>query len=95
MNTLQNYRDRLESCGFSDAESLRIVKDFLKEYHRETELVEFIEQQEKDRFYVDRVQPEPNRQACRGLCGTGGCKGAGCGVGNCVCHDNQRRLCNG
>ena len=69
MNTTQNYVNRLKSCGFSDADALRLTRDFIKEYHGEKELVEFIEQQEKDNLKnVGEVQCKSNCKQCGGLC---------------------------
>ena len=76
MESMKIYRDRLKSCGFSDADALRITKDFLKTYYRDQELLEFIKDKEKDNFNVDKLQQQSGQCPCGGLCSTCSCKGA-------------------
>ena len=70
MNNARSYVDRLVSVGIADAEALRIVKDFLKNYYGTKELIEFIEEKEKEN--VDKVQCKSHCKQCGGLCHKGG-----------------------
>ena len=73
MNRTEHYTGRLKSCGWADAEALRIVKAFLKDFG-EAELKEFVETTEKELKNVGILQPEPHCCACGGLCNKGCCK---------------------
>ena len=66
MDIVRNSVDRLVSCGIADAEAWSIVKDFLKNYYGSKELIEFIEEKEKEN--VDKVQQQSGGHECRGLC---------------------------
>lgn len=48
MDIVRNSVDRLVSLGFSDADAWRIVTDFLRNYYGSKELIEFIEEKEKE-----------------------------------------------
>ena len=48
MDIVRNSVDRLVSLGIADAEAWRIVKDFMKNYYGTKELIEFIEEKEKE-----------------------------------------------
>lgn len=52
MNTLQNYVNRLKSCGMHDAEALRMVKDFLKNFPI-ADLEDFVHSLEQERHVND------------------------------------------
>jgi hypothetical protein len=76
MDIVKNSVNRLVSCGYSDAEAWRIVKDFMKNYYSSKQLIEFIEEKEREnRGNVDRIQSKPCRCSCGGLCGSCDCKG--------------------
>jgi hypothetical protein len=70
MDIVSNSVDRLVSIGYSDADAWRIVKDFLKNYYGSKELIEFIEEKEKEN--VDKVQQQSTCGKCGGLCHKGG-----------------------
>lgn len=72
MDIVRDCVNRLVSCGIADAEAWRIVKDFLKNYYGSKELIEFVEEKEKEN--VDRIQSKPSRCSCGGLCGSCNCK---------------------
>ena len=78
-----DYLNRLKSCGISDAEALRTVKDFRKNFS-EQDLEEFVREKERE-SHVDLLQSEPNGKKCRGLCGSCGCQGSKCQLGTCLC----------
>lgn len=70
MDIVRNSVDRLVSIGYSDADAWRIVKDFLKNYYGSKELIEFIEEKEKEN--VDKVQQQSTCGKCGGLCNKSG-----------------------
>lgn len=60
---MNEYIKRLQRCGMAPHEALRLVKAMVKDYgYRELE--ELTASMEKD-AYVERIQPEPDGQACR------------------------------
>lgn len=74
MDIVKNSVNRLVSCGYSDAEAWRMVKDFMKNYYSSKQLIEFIEEKEREnRENVDKVQCESHCKQCGGLCHSCGC----------------------
>lgn len=66
MNTIQHYVGRLKSCGWADAEALRMVKAFLKDL-TEADLIEFVETTEKELKNVGLLQSKPCDRTGGGL----------------------------
>ena len=79
MDIVRSSVDRLVSCGIADAEAWRIVKDFLKNYYSPKQLLEFIEEKEKEN--VDKVQQQSTCGKCGGLCDSCGKCGSKCTMG--------------
>lgn len=61
---MQNFEQRLENSGYSKRNAIKICTDFAE---NTAELEVFIKSVEKEVTHVDRIQPKPNRAACRRL----------------------------
>lgn len=77
MDIVKDSVNRLVSCGYSDAEAWRIVKDFMKNYYSSKQLIEFIEDVEN----VDRTQRKSYCEQCGRLCDKSCCTCAKCKLG--------------